>query len=206
MSIDATRPEAGPTERILTAAREVFAAEGLGAQLETVARRAGVGVGSIYRRIGNKNDLIEQLAETHFAELVARMSSALDDADPWEAFSAEFRRSVDEYASDRGFRELVIGRMTGSLGWARGSEPDRLQAAMLRWSAQMESVIDRLIGRARDAGSLRPDAPGSVILVLSMALQSVSGLGLAADREKAITIVLDGLRAQGRTFARHSRE
>lgn len=191
-------PEAGPTERILIAAREVFAAEGLGAQLETVARRAGVGVGSIYRRFGNKNDLIQQLAETHFTELVARMSSALDDPDPWNAFSAEFRRSVAEYASDRGFRELVIGSVTGSLGWARGSEPEHLREAMRRWSSQMESVIDRLIGRARDAGSLRADAPGSVILVLSMALQSVSGLGPEADREKAITIVLDGLRARGR--------
>ena len=59
----------------------------------------------------------------------------------------------------------------------------------------MEMVIDRLIGRARDAGSLRADAPGSVILVLSMALQTVSGLGSEADREKAITIVLDGLRS-----------
>ena len=195
MSTAALDPATSPTERILTAAREVFAAEGLGAQLETVARRAGVGVGSIYRRFGNKNDLIQQLAETHFTELVARMSSALEDPDPWEAFSAEFRRSVAEYASDRGFRELVIGSVTGSLGWARGSEPDHLQEAMRRWSAEMESVIDRLIGRARDAGSLRLDASGSVILVLSMALQSVSGLGSEADREKAITIVLDGLRA-----------
>jgi AcrR family transcriptional regulator len=196
VSTDALDPAANPTERILIAAREVFAAEGLSAQLETIARRAGVGVGSIYRRFGNKNDLIQQLAETHFAELVDRMSSALEDPDPWEAFSAEFRRSVAEYASDRGFRELVIGSVTGSLGWARGSEPQRLEEAMRRWSAEVEGVIDRLIGRARDAGSLRADAPGSVILLLSMALQSVSGLGSEADREKAITIVLDGLRSR----------
>jgi AcrR family transcriptional regulator len=187
-----------PTERILDAAREVFAAEGLDAGLETIARRAGVGVGSIYRRYGNKNDLIQELAEQRFAELVERMSAALDDADPWAAFSTEFRRSVAEYSSDRGFRELVIGSVAGSLGWARGSRPEKLEDAMREWSAQMENVIDRLLGRARDAGELRPDATGSVILILSMALQSVAGLGDTRDHDRAITIVLDGLRAQGR--------
>jgi AcrR family transcriptional regulator len=197
VSIEEKMAAANPTERILEAAREVFANEGLDAQLETIARRAGVGVGSIYRRYGNKNDLIQVLAEERFSGLVARMSSTLDDPDPWEAFATEFRRSVAEYASDRGFRELVIGSVTGSLGWARGSEPDDLQAAILRWSGEMEAVIDRVIGRARDAGSLRADASGSVILLLSMALQSVAGLGDAAGHDLAITIVLDGLRARG---------
>ena len=196
MSIQENVAPANPSERILDAAREVFASEGLDAGLETVARRAGVGVGSIYRRYGNKNDLIQVLAEERFSGLVTRMSSTLDDPDPWEAFASEFRRSVAEYASDRGFRELVIGSVTGSLGWARGSEPDKLQAAILRWSGEIEAVIDQVIGRAHDAGSLRADAGGSVILLLSMALQSVAGLGDSAGHDLAITIVLDGLRAQ----------
>jgi AcrR family transcriptional regulator len=196
VSIPSTETAASASERILDAAREVFATEGLDAQLETIARRAAVGVGSIYRRYGNKNDLIQELAEARFAQLVQRMSAALDDPDPWEAFSAEFRRSVAEYASDRGFRELVIGSVTGSLGWARGSEPEKLETAVRQWSAEMETVIDRLIGRAKDAGTLRTDASGSVILILSMALQSVAGLGDASGHDKAITIVLDGLRAQ----------
>jgi AcrR family transcriptional regulator len=196
VSISSTETASNASERILDAAREVFAAEGLDAQLETIARRAGVGVGSIYRRYGNKNDLIQELAEARFAQLVERMSTALDDPNPWDAFSTEFRRSVAEYASDRGFRELVLGSVTGSLGWARGSEPEKLEAAVRRWSDEMETVIDRLIGRAKDAGTLRADASGSVILILSMALQSVAGLGDTSGHDKAITIVLDGLRAQ----------
>jgi AcrR family transcriptional regulator len=183
------------SQRILEAARVVFAAEGLDAQLETIARRAGVGVGSIYRRYGNKNDLIEEVADAHFTEIVQRMTAAIEEPDPWRAFSAEFRRSVAEYATDRGFRELVLGSVTGSLGWARGSEPDRLQAALSNWSARMEAVIDKLIDRARATGELRADASGSVILLLSMAMQSVSALGSQTDRETAISIVLDGLRA-----------
>jgi AcrR family transcriptional regulator len=183
-----------PTQRILDAAEQVFAAEGLSASLADIARHAGVGVGSIYRRFGNKDDLIQELAARRFSVLIQRMSLALTADDPWDAFSSEFRRSLVEYSSDRGFRELVLGAVTGSFGWARGTDPDRLEAAMQGWSAAMEGVIDRLISRAQEAGALRSDVTGSVILQLSIALQSVSGLADAADHEKAISVVLDGLR------------
>ncbi len=183
-------------ERILSAARAVFAADGLDAQLETIAKAARVGVGTIYRRVGNKNDLIQEIAERHFGELVTRMSLALDDDDPWGAFSLEFRRSVAEYSTDRGFRELVLGSVNGSFGWARGSRPEHLEAAMRSWSATMEKVIDRLIARAHESGDLRADATGPLILRLSLALQSVAGFGDEAEQYRAISVVLDGLRAR----------
>ena len=186
----------GTRERILEAARTVFAAEGLDAQLGAIARAAGVGVGSIYRRVGNKNDLIQEVASRHFATVVDRMSQALDAEDPWEAFSLEFRRSVAEYATDRGFRELVLGSVTGSFGWARGSQPEQLEAAMRSWNSQMEVVIDRLIGRAHESGDLRREATGPVILRLSLALQSVAGFGSTVEQDEAISIVLDGLRVR----------
>jgi AcrR family transcriptional regulator len=196
MTLRPTDSAPDATDRILSAAREVFAVEGLDAGLESIARAAGVGVGSIYRRFGNKNDLIQEVAGTHFREIVTRMSSAVEDDDPWEAFSAEFRRSVAEYSSDRGFRELVLGSVTGSFGWARGSEPERLEAAMRGWSAEMEQVIDRLLDRAQAEGKLRPDATGSIILRLSMALQSVAAFGEPAEQDLAISIVLDGFRVR----------
>jgi AcrR family transcriptional regulator len=192
----ASEPASDARERILDAAREVFAADGLDAHLGSIAAKAGVGVASIYRRFGNKNDLIQEVAARHFEAILARMSVAATADDPWEAFSLEFRKSVAEYASDRGFRELVLGSVTGSFGWARGSRPEKLETAMRDWSAQMEKVIDRLIGRASAAGDLRADATGPVILRLSMALQSVAGFGESDDHDKAISIVLDGLRAR----------
>jgi AcrR family transcriptional regulator len=191
---DETPNDPGTTDRILAAAQEVFAAHGLDASLGEIAHVAGVGIGSIYRRFGNKDDLIQTLAERRFSEIVERMSHALDADDAWEAFATEFRRSVAEYASDRGFLELVIGSVTGSLGWARGSEPVRLRAAMKTWSAQVQNVIDRLITRAQAAGELRDDVTGSVIADLSIALQSITGLAEGHDHEKTIEIVLDGLR------------
>ncbi|MCU1527992.1 MAG: hypothetical protein JWP75_1755 [Frondihabitans sp.] len=194
MPVGESEGERTPTERILSAAQHVFAAEGLTASLGDIARHAGLGVASIYRRFGNKDDLIQELADRRFSVLVQRMSLALDANDPWDAFSTEFRRSITEYSSDRGFRELVLGAVTGSFGWARGSDPDRLELAMHGWSVAMEEVIDRLIGRAQEVGALRSDVTGSVILQLSIALQSVAGLTDSADHEKAISIVLDGLR------------
>ncbi|HEX4057152.1 MAG TPA: TetR/AcrR family transcriptional regulator [Galbitalea sp.] len=194
MSTPASEPASEPGDRILEAAREVFAADGLDAHLGTIAARAGVGVGSIYRWFGNKNDLIQEVAAVHFETILSRMAAAATADDPWEAFSLEFRNSVAEYASDRGFRELVLGSVTGSFGWARGSRPEKLELAMRQWSAQMESVIERLIGRARAAGELRADATGSIILRLSLALQSVAGFGDAEEQERTISIVLDGLR------------
>jgi AcrR family transcriptional regulator len=191
---DSTANDPGTTDRILAAAQVVFAARGLDASLGEVAQLAGVGIGSIYRRFGNKDDLIQALADRRFAEIVERMSLALDADDAWEAFAAEFRRSVAEYSSDRGFLELVTGSVTGSLGWARGSEPDRLRAAMKGWSAKIEDVIGRLIARAQAAGELRDDVTGSVIADLSIALQSITGLAEGHDHEKTIEIVLDGLR------------
>jgi AcrR family transcriptional regulator len=184
------------TDRILAAAREVFARDGLEASLGDVATHAGVGVGSIYRRFESKDDLIQELADQRFSTIIARMTAALDSPDPWDAFSAEFRRSVAEYTTDRGFRELVISGATGTLGWSRGREPEGLARAMQKWSTEIEAVIARLIGRAQDAGELRADVTGSVILQLSIALQSISGLVRSSDHEKAIDIVLDGLRAR----------
>ncbi|WP_137843328.1 TetR/AcrR family transcriptional regulator [Microbacterium sp. 2FI] len=194
MTNDDTDDAVNATERILEAAREVFASEGLDASLGEIARVAGVGVGSIYRRFGNKDDLIQELADQRFSALVERMSASLGADDAWVAFSTEFRQSVADYTTDRGFRELVLGAVTGSLGWARGSEPDRLRASMARWSTEIEEVIDRLLKRAQHEGTLRADVSGSVILGLSIALQSISGLADHGDHEKAITIVLDGLR------------
>ena len=196
MPLSPVADDPNATDRILNSAREVFARDGLSASLGDVAAHAGVGVGSIYRRFESKDELIQELADQRFSIIVARMSAALDSPDPWEAFSTEFRRSVDEYSSDRGFRELVISGATGTLGWARGREPEGLASTMRKWGDEIEGVIGRLIGRAQEAGELRSDVNGSVILQLSIALQSISGLVASSEHRKAIDIVLDGLRAR----------
>jgi hypothetical protein len=82
------------------------------------------------------------------------------------------------------------------LGWARGREPDGLARTMRRWGEEIEELIRILIHRAQDAGELRHDVTGSVILQLSIALQSISGLVGSSEHRKAIDIVLDGLRSR----------
>ena len=73
--------------RILEAARTCFAESGLEAQVDEIARRAGVGVGTVYRHFPTKEALYEALAADHFLRLAATAREALGGADPWESFS-----------------------------------------------------------------------------------------------------------------------
>src|ERR1700756_2007672 len=72
-------------ERVLAAAREAFAEYGRDAQMEDVARRAGVGVGTVYRHFATKEALVDALLETRFRQAMERAREALALEDPWEA-------------------------------------------------------------------------------------------------------------------------
>src|SRR3954462_12789547 len=73
-------------ERVLTAARAVFAEAGREAQMDDVARRAMVGVGTVYRHFPTKEALIEAIALDAFEQIAQRAREALEQADPWEGF------------------------------------------------------------------------------------------------------------------------
>src|SRR5262249_34957023 len=80
-------------ERVLASAREAFAAGGESTALEEVARRAGVGIGTLYRHFPNRQALLEALYVNE-VEQVCRTASELADADPWEAFHDWFERLI----------------------------------------------------------------------------------------------------------------
>ena len=79
-------------EKVLTAARDVFSEHGRDAQMDDVARRAGVGVGTVYRHFPTKEALIEALMVAAFEAIAAQAEAALEIEDPWEAFT---QRAVD---------------------------------------------------------------------------------------------------------------
>jgi AcrR family transcriptional regulator len=83
-------------QRILDAAREVFVADP-GAPIAAVAKRAGVGIGALYRRYASKEELLQRLAAEGLQQYIAAVEDALaqDDGDPWSAFSEFMRRIVD---------------------------------------------------------------------------------------------------------------
>jgi AcrR family transcriptional regulator len=173
-------------QRVLEAARELFAERGLGVTLNDIAHHAGVGVGTVYRRFPDKAQLIDALFEQGFKEFVELMDAALDDPDPWQGFAGFLERALELQAADRGLRELVLGAPGG-----------RERVAQFR--AQLYPLGARLVQRAHEAGHLRADCEAEDIAILQLML----GLVIDAAQEVApelwrryLGIVFQGLRAK----------
>src|SRR5689334_9580535 len=113
------RDAARNRQRILQAAREVFAERGLGVTLDDIADRAGVGVGTVYRRFADKEALIDALFEERIDELASIAEDALAEGDGWEGLVSFLDRSLAMQAADRGFKDIVT---SGTHGRARVAE------------------------------------------------------------------------------------
>src|SRR6188768_1459630 len=101
-------------QRILQAAEEVFAARGLDASMDDIARAAGVGVGTVYRRFPDRDALIDALFETKLHEIEAIALAALRITDPWEAFATFMRGVCAMHARDRGLKEAMLSDHRGA--------------------------------------------------------------------------------------------
>src|ERR1044071_7080651 len=88
-------------EKVLTAAREAFAEGGESTSLEEIARRAGVGIGTLYRNFPNRQALLEALYVGEVEEICRAAQELGDDADPWEALSGWFDRFIGYIATKR---------------------------------------------------------------------------------------------------------
>ncbi|MEA2127784.1 MAG: hypothetical protein QOJ85_675, partial [Solirubrobacteraceae bacterium] len=94
-------------EKILAAAAAAFGQSGLECQVEDIARRAGVGVGTVYRHFPTKDVLVTALAEAHFDRLADTVEAALGDGgDPWEAFAAAIWRAAEPATADVAWCEI----------------------------------------------------------------------------------------------------
>jgi AcrR family transcriptional regulator len=175
-------------ERVISAAGVVFADQGRDAQMDDVARRAGVGVGTVYRHFPTKEALIEALAIDRFEKVVAVGKEALLNPDPWAAFEGAIWAGAELTASDRSFTEIV-GELTGPM-----QLPERLER-------DMRETYGELMRRAQAAGALRAD------LVFDDMPMFMCGIGLGARKTHAcpdawkrhVAIVIDGLRAANAT-------
>src|SRR5690349_8479952 len=93
---------------LLASAREVFGEHGLDASLDEIARRAGVGNATLYRRFPTRRDLIAEVFAGQMAEYVDRAEEALREPDPWVAFVGYVTHLFEIQATDRGLSELLI--------------------------------------------------------------------------------------------------
>jgi AcrR family transcriptional regulator len=182
---------------VLATAAEVFAEQGLSATLADVAKHAGVGVGTVYRRFATKDDLIYEVyaARIHATEQLALDASRAEDV--WEGFVRFFDQSILELALDRGLRELTIGGYTDLLGWSRGTPPDRLATLLAENHRTMGVHLVELVRRAKEAGALRADFEATDMMILSLSVQATIAFGGAERPElyrRALGFILDGLR------------
>lgn len=173
-------------EKLMAAAAVAFAESGLEAQVEDIARRAGVGVGTVYRHFPTKEALVEALAAQHFERLADIAEEALaEDGEAWEIFSAAIWRSARAAAADVAWCELI------------GGHPTVVQAAS-QGQVRLAEAMTALIERAQKAGTMRQDATVADIKTIMCGFGHVAAAqraGAAMDWERYLEIALDGLRA-----------
>src|SRR5215218_2657873 len=165
-------------ERIIKAARAVFADHGIDAQIDDVAKRAKVGVGTVYRHFPTKEALLEALVRERFEEIAGYAEEALQREDAWEGFCELIWRAAERNAADMAFCEAI-------------ASTDK--SAIVEEVGLMRST-DELIARAKAEGRMRADATREDVPMMMAGASAVMRLSPTAWR-RYLTIMLDGLRA-----------
>jgi AcrR family transcriptional regulator len=171
-------------QRILAAAAEVFTDRGLDATLDEVARAAGVGVGTVYRRFPDKESLIAELFRDRIDGLVTIAEEACGAPDPWQGLVCYLEYAAAAMAGDNGLRQLM---MFGTY--------DRDQVCYAR--DRMRPVLTKLIERAQASGDVRRDFTATDVKMITFMLASVAEYATPVAPgvwRRYLTLLVDGLR------------
>jgi AcrR family transcriptional regulator len=148
-------------QRILAAAAELFTERGLEPSLDDVARHAGVGVGTVYRRFPDKASLADALFDERIDALVALAEQAQAEPDAWAALVSFLERSAEILVSNRGLRQILMFAAEGR---------DRGICARDRMRPAIESLIERAQADGQVRADLRPtDVPMIEFMVAAAA-------------------------------------
>jgi AcrR family transcriptional regulator len=166
---------------LVTAARDVFAAEGSDASMEAVARKAGVGVGTLYRHFPKRIDLVEAVYRGDVDELVVAAETAATELPPMEAVEA-FLLAFLRYARTK--RTLLT-----ELRDAFEKRPDLKSQSRER----IDTAAQLVVGRAQRAGELRDDINGAELMQL-MGPMCTNATLTEEQGKRLLGLILDGLR------------
>jgi AcrR family transcriptional regulator len=179
-------------EALLRAAREVLAEDGVHASVATIAARAGVGIGSLYRRYRTKQELFQRLCTIALREYLTAAEEALAIDDPWDGMSHYIRKAIS-------FGPGSLAAIAGTI---------EVTDEMTALNTRGDDAVEALVARAHRAGVLRPDATAVDVALLieqlgrSPLLEQLNRQGRADlieaatnARARIIAIALDGLRA-----------
>ena len=166
-------------DRLVNAARKVFAEQGLNATLDDIARQAGVGTGTAYRHFPNKHAIAAEMLADATQQIATDAADALMIEDPWDAVVAFFERTATRLAADRGLYQNLAGQ---------GNLDDKTRI----WPHIVDGTT-RLFDRAKRAGVMRADAEPEDAAVM-FAMPGVTFAGTDHWR-RYFALLLDGLRA-----------
>jgi AcrR family transcriptional regulator len=172
-------------DRILATAQREFAARGVDASLEGIAREAGVAIGTLYRHFPTRLDLLLAALEPRLAELLDESERVMAIDDPWTAFASYLENLFRLQAGDRGFNDFLSRRFPGS------AETERLHD-------QICEHIDEVLIRAQDAGVVRPDITrGDIVTLIWSNGRMIDATSVTAPSawRRQLALMLDAYRA-----------
>jgi AcrR family transcriptional regulator len=173
-------------QRVMEAARELFALRGLEATLNEVAHHAGLGVGTVYRRFPTKEDLFEAIFEDGMNRLTDMAESALRHTNSWYGFEWFVMQLCEMTATDRGMREVAFCKTCGG---------KRVDAARDR----LVPALSKLVERAQNDGYLRPEVSSTDMPILGLLAGTVSEYAGHVDPDlwrRYAAILLEGMRCR----------
>jgi AcrR family transcriptional regulator len=167
-------------DKVLAAAREAFAEGGESTALEAIARRAGVGIGTLYRHFPNRQALLEALYVDEVEE-VCRSAAELAGGDPWEALSGWFERLIAYIGTKQALAHELLNYL------------DR-DAKLFKYSrTALYGAGEPLLTRAQEAGVVRPDVDIAGVIQMVMGIAKIPTTD-AAQKQHILRVALDGLR------------
>jgi AcrR family transcriptional regulator len=165
-------------EKLITVARETFATDGVSASLEEIARRAGVGIGTLYRHFPTRQDLLESVYADD-VELVNRAAEEAADLPPWEALATWIQQLVGYLSTKKALAEAV-----------------NFQSPLFQSGrAAVHDSGEKILRRAQDAGVARPEVSFDDVLRLIHGITMIN-TDDPEQRERILGMALDGLRTQ----------
>ncbi len=167
-------------EKLVNAAREAFAEEGTSATLEDVARRADVGIGTLYRHFPTRQDLLEAVY-LEGVEGICRAAEDYSDQPPWEALSGWLHEFVGFAATKRALAEDMLAYI------------DRDAEVFTACGGAIFAAGEPLLKRAQEAGAVRPDADIADVTKMVSGIAAIRTAD-AAQIDRILSVALDGLR------------
>jgi AcrR family transcriptional regulator len=167
---------------LVTAARELFASEGVHVPAREVASLAGVGVGTLYRHFPTREDLVDAVLEDAFAEVISIAEAALAESDAWRGFRRYVEGALVLYGRNRGLKQTAE---------IATHDRERVQAM----KARIRPLTTKIVARAKGEGGLRADFKVEDIrMILSATDRAVELAGDDRAGRRYLGFVLDGLR------------